>query len=274
MAAVNFPNEPTDGQIFEITGRAWQWSESDEVWKALFGTLATLIDHGSTHESGGTDTINIAQSQVTGLTTSLGEKAPIASPTFTGTVSGVTKAHVGLENVDNTSDASKPVSTATQTALNLKANIASPTFSGTVSGITKAMVGLGNVDNTSDANKPLSTVAQNESDYLRAQIDNIGGELGALSAKVPYGTSAGTIGMTGNGATIRTAAVTFPSGRFNRAPRVTATCRSSNALMATSSSISSTGFTMTLRHVLDSVFSSAHSADWIAIQMTSGNASG
>jgi len=49
-------------------------------------------------------------------------KANLASPTFTGTVSGITKAMVGLGNVDNTSDANKPVSTATQTALNLKAN--------------------------------------------------------------------------------------------------------------------------------------------------------
>jgi hypothetical protein len=48
---------------------------------------------------------------------------------------------VGLGNVDNTSDANKPISTATQTALDLKldsstasttyATIASPTFSGT-----------------------------------------------------------------------------------------------------------------------------------------------
>lgn len=35
---------------------------------------------------------------------------------------GVTKAQVGLGNVDNTSDANKPISTATQTALNAKAN--------------------------------------------------------------------------------------------------------------------------------------------------------
>ena len=34
----------------------------------------------------------------------------------------VTKAQVGLSNADNTSDANKPVSTATQTVLNLKAN--------------------------------------------------------------------------------------------------------------------------------------------------------
>ncbi|MEN9907451.1 MAG: hypothetical protein RLZZ540_592, partial [Bacteroidota bacterium] len=59
-------------------------------------------------------------------------KAPLASPTFTGTVSGIDKAMVGLSNVDNTSDANKPVSTATQTALDLKAPLASPTFTGTV----------------------------------------------------------------------------------------------------------------------------------------------
>jgi len=58
--------------------------------------------------------------------------APIASPTFTGTVSGITKTMVGLGDVDNTTDANKPVSTATQTALDLKSNLASPTFSGTV----------------------------------------------------------------------------------------------------------------------------------------------
>jgi len=47
-------------------------------------------------------------------------KANIANPTFTGTVSGITKAMVGLGNVDNTSDASKPVSTAQATALAIK----------------------------------------------------------------------------------------------------------------------------------------------------------
>lgn len=37
-------------------------------------------------------------------------------------ISGITKATIGLGNVDNTSDASKPVSTAQQTALNGKTN--------------------------------------------------------------------------------------------------------------------------------------------------------
>ncbi|MFV5696366.1 beta strand repeat-containing protein, partial [Flavobacterium sp. LB3P122] len=87
-------------------------------------------------------------------------KANLASPTFTGTVSGIDKTMVGLGNVDNTSDTSKPVSALQQTALNLKANLASPTFTGTVSGIDKTMVGLGNVDNTSDTSKPVSTTQQ------------------------------------------------------------------------------------------------------------------
>ena len=44
----------------------------------------------------------------------------------------IDKTSVGLSNVDNTSDANKPVSTAQQTALDLKAPLASPSFTGTV----------------------------------------------------------------------------------------------------------------------------------------------
>lgn len=50
--------------------------------------------------------------------------------TFTGTTSGITKSMVGLNNVDNTSDVNKPVSTATQTALNLKQNSLTLTTTG------------------------------------------------------------------------------------------------------------------------------------------------
>ncbi|RTY78239.1 hypothetical protein EKL97_14440 [Flavobacterium sp. LS1P28] len=118
-------------------------------------------------------------------------KAPLASPTFTGTVSGVTATMVGLGNVNNTSDAAKPISTAIQTALDLKASLAalaaksdqsavdlkaplaSPTFTGTVAGITSTMVGLGNVDNTSDVNKPVSTLTATA---LGSKVDKVTGE--------------------------------------------------------------------------------------------------
>ncbi len=60
----------------------------------------------------------------------------------------VTKAQVGLSNVDNTSDLNKPVSTAMQNALNLKAPLNSPTFSGNVTntgGRIETGVGSGSV---------------------------------------------------------------------------------------------------------------------------------
>lgn len=55
------------------------------------------------------------------VTSLLAAKAPLASPAFTGTPTGITKAHVGLGNVDNTSDLGKPISTAVQAALDGKA---------------------------------------------------------------------------------------------------------------------------------------------------------
>ena len=51
----------------------------------------------------------------------------LTSPVI-NTPTGITKSDVGLANVDNTTDAGKPVSTATQTALDLKAPLDSPTF--------------------------------------------------------------------------------------------------------------------------------------------------
>ena len=60
--------------------------------------------------------------------------ATLASPTFSGTVSGITSTMVGLGNVTNESKSSM---------------FTDPTFTGTVAGVTKAMVGLSNVDNQS-----------------------------------------------------------------------------------------------------------------------------
>ena len=64
--------------------------------------------------------LNNDATYATTITNALAAKAPLASPTFTGTVGGITKAMVNLANVDNTSDANKIVSTATQTAPDLK----------------------------------------------------------------------------------------------------------------------------------------------------------
>jgi len=102
-------------------------------------------------------------------------------------VAALTKSSVGLANVDNTTDANKPVSTATQTALDLKAPKASPTFTGTVSGITSTMVGLGNVDNTSDVNKPISS-ATTTALALKATVASVD-----LKAPIASPTFTGTV---------------------------------------------------------------------------------
>lgn len=70
----------------------------------------------------------------------------------------VTKAQVGLGNVDNTSDLNKPISTATQTALNLKAPLASPAFTGNPTAPTPA---------TADNDTSVATTA-----YVKAQLDS------------------------------------------------------------------------------------------------------
>jgi len=77
------------------------------------------INVGVTANDNTGDTIRAAFQKVNA---NILETAPLANPNFTGTVSGVTKAMVGLGNADNTTDLLKPISTATQTALNLKAN--------------------------------------------------------------------------------------------------------------------------------------------------------
>ena len=147
----------------------------------------------------------LSKSDTISISTRINSKAPINSPTFTGTVSGITKTMVGLNNVDNTPDSIKQISIATQNALNNKLNkidtikiinrideklsksdtlslstrinskapINSPTFTGTVSGITKTMVGLNNVDNTPDSIKQISIATQNALNNKLNKIDTI-----------------------------------------------------------------------------------------------------
>ena len=96
----------------------------------------------------------------------------------------VTKGDVGLGNVDNTSDANKPISTATQTALNGKVDntveVNGHPLSSNVT-ITKEDIELGNVNNTSDANKPISTATQTA---LNNKVDKVSGSSLVEDSKV------------------------------------------------------------------------------------------
>lgn len=95
-----------------------------QTWTSITGKPTTVSGYGITdiltqvltgYVTGAnstilaTDTILGAFQKAQGQ---LNSKAPIASPTFTGTVSGITKVMVGLGNVDNTSDITKFTNTS------------------------------------------------------------------------------------------------------------------------------------------------------------------
>lgn len=121
--------------------------------------------HAARHEVGGEDALSLAQSQVTGLVDGLAAKANVSELSAhladTGNPHAVTKAQVGLHAVDNTSDADKPVSSATQAALNAKA---------------------------------ASAHTHDDRYYTESEVD------GALAGKVPVSRSVSTSGLaTGGG---------------------------------------------------------------------------
>ena len=84
----------------------------------------------------------------------------------------VTKAQVGLGNADNTSDADKPISTATQDALDTITDTidAHTTNTSNPHEVTKEQVGLGNVDNTADVDKPISKATQTALDTITTNL--------------------------------------------------------------------------------------------------------
>lgn len=74
----------------------------------------------------------------------------------------ITKANIGLGNVDNTSDLAKPISTAQQTALDAKVDKTTTVNGHALSGnvtVTKSDVGLGNVTNDAQVKRSEMGVA-------------------------------------------------------------------------------------------------------------------
>ena len=115
----------------EVYGGAWNGSLEVPTKNAVYDKIETVVAGGG----------GLTQEQVEDFVAALfsaGTHTKITvtyndtTPSLSVAVTGLTKSDVGLGNVDNTSDANAPVSTAQQTALDLKAPLASPTFTGTV----------------------------------------------------------------------------------------------------------------------------------------------
>ena len=127
------------------------------------------------------DALGADANYATTISTALGLKAPLASPTFSGTVSlpGTTSiGDVSSTEISYLNNATSEI----QAQIDLKAPLLSPTFTGTVTGITKTMVGLGNVDNTSDLDKPVSSAASLLLGQLQTSLTD------GLAAKVDKAT--------------------------------------------------------------------------------------
>ena len=184
--AIDFPNSPSAGANHTVDGKTWTYT--DGKWAlnvgvggvqgpagvAFQGTAPTTTDvlWADTSVSGvavvpagGTTGQMLAKASSTSYDTAwatpvtsadLALKAPLASPTFTGTPTLPTGTVATTQTAADSTTAIATTAFVT-TADNLKANLASPTFTGTVSGVTKSMVGLGNVDNTSDATERAAT---------------------------------------------------------------------------------------------------------------------
>jgi hypothetical protein len=143
----------------------------------------------------------------------------------------LTKSDLGLGDVENTSDANKPISSATQTALNLKANtsdittaiavkapLASPTFTGTV---TTGAISATSITAPTYASTPKtlsytgSTISWNPSQGLNAAITLTQNSALSFTAAPPIG-SYGTIVLTQDATGNRTITLPAISGATNK----------------------------------------------------------
>ena len=95
-ALTGTPTAPTatkNTNSTQLATTAYVQTEISDLINGAPGTLQTLNDIA--------DALGDDDDFAASVTTNLAAKAPIASPTFTGTVSGITKAMVGLGNVAN-----------------------------------------------------------------------------------------------------------------------------------------------------------------------------
>lgn len=112
---------------------------------------------------------------ITGLGEALGEKAELehSHEEYAPLLHKHSKADVGLDKVDNTSDFTKPISIDVEAALALKSDVGHDHIGKSNVGHqhSPVEVGLENIDNTADADKPVSNDTQTALDQKVDKAD-------------------------------------------------------------------------------------------------------
>lgn len=180
VAANGIPAGGTTGQTLQKT------SGTDYATGWATVTSSGTVSDASTTTKG----IVILAGDLSGTASSptvpgLAAKAPIASPTFTGTVSGISKSMVGLGSVDNTADTAKPVSSAQQSALDLKAPLTRALPSGGTTG--QVLAKTSSTDYATGWTTPTSTGSVADASTTTKGIVQLTGDLAgtASSPTVP-----------------------------------------------------------------------------------------
>ncbi|MER1986565.1 MAG: pyocin knob domain-containing protein [Solibacillus sp.] len=111
------------GTIGDTFKRSWYNGDSWSPWVKISNSagIDSKVDKVSGKQLSTNDYTTVEKNKLAGIATGAQVNAVTSVAGKTGAVT-LTKADVGLGNVDNTSDLAKPISTATQTVLNTKAN--------------------------------------------------------------------------------------------------------------------------------------------------------
>lgn len=205
--------QPVDNGLTALAGLTapgLYWLSAPDVWSpVVIGANLTFADGTLSASGGGGGGVSppFAISDTTGLQTALDGKQPLDSDltaiaALTTTAYGrglltlanvaalktslsLAKADVGLANVDNTTDAAKPVSTAQQAALDLKANL-SDTIISVTTGRALAATDNGAVLEVNSASAITLTVPST----LPVGFNCIVSQVGTGQVTVAAGTSA------------------------------------------------------------------------------------
>ena len=242
IAGNNITVSPTGDNGFVISSPVNENTVKDIVGSTITGVSGIAFSYDNI---GKTATISLSDptiqsTDVTDFNTAVsglvsGIYAPLNSPTFTGTVNGISKSMVGLGNIDNTSDADKPVSSATQSALNLKASLAGAAFTGSV----VVPSGSGNFNTLNVNNIPVSVSGHS---HVSADITNFNSSVsGLMGVKSLVGTSG--IGIVNSAGTHTVAITGIPSSLITDLGNI-----------ATTEVVGRTGIALTYDAVYDTMY--------------------